>query len=431
MTYVKSGAGRLGVAAAVALILVPILAPGSARATDGYFQNGYGIKSIGMGGTGIALTDGGMNGATNPATASFADTQVDLGLYLFVPGRSASRSDNAFGLNGEATSSGTLFAIPEFGSVYTVDDRLSVGLTVYGNGGISTAYPGDTIAAGHCGPGAPASNLLCGPGKLGVSLNQLVVAPTASYKITPTFSLGIAPQLMVQQFSAYGLGAFTALSAAPGNVTDRGFSYSVGGGVRIGAYWEVTPEVSLGLTYQTPLYATPFNAYSGLFAGSFDVPGNLGAGIAIHPIPGLTLAADYERIFYGGVAAIANSPMSRAPLGTSGGPGFGWNSINVFKVGAAYALTDALTVRAGFNHSGNPISTADVTFNILAPALVQNQVSVGATYDITPATQLSVAYVHSFQNSLSGPTSPLLPGGGVDHISLVEDEVGVAVAFKF
>jgi long-chain fatty acid transport protein len=408
-----------------------ICASSPALATDGYFQNGYGMKSIGMGGTADALTEGGMNGASNPATASFADTQVDLGLYLFFPSRSASRTDNAFGLNGSAQSRGNIFEIPEFGSAYAINDRVTVGLTLYGNGGIATAYPSGEIPVGHCGPNAPASNLLCGPGKLGVSLNQFVIAPTLSYKISPTFSIGVAPQILVQQFTGYGLQAFAGFSAAPGNLTDRGFSYSYGGGVRVGAFWEPTPLIAFGLDYQTPIYATQFHSYTGLFAGPFDVPGNLSFGVALHPSSRLTLAADYERIFYGDIAAIANSPASMALLGTPNGPGFGWHSINVFKAGIEYALTPALTLRAGYNHSGNPISSSNVTFNILAPAVVEHQVSVGATYNVTHWTQLTVAYTHAFQNTLSGSTSPLLPGGGTDHITLTEDEVGLGLSIRF
>ena len=50
-------------AAAIAAALLPF----SAGATTGYFQHGYGIKSKGMGGVGIALPQDSLAAATNPA----------------------------------------------------------------------------------------------------------------------------------------------------------------------------------------------------------------------------------------------------------------------------------------------------------------------------------------------------------------------------
>ena len=389
------------------------------------------MKTIGMGGVSYALSSGGMNGANNPASASFADSQVDLGVYLFSPDRGAQRSGNAFGLNGTANSGDNLFAIPEIGLLYHLNDTWSTGLTVYGNGGMNTSYPGGQIPANTCGLGAPASNLLCGQGKLGVNLNQVIIAPTLSYKAASNFSVAVAPQLMVQQFSASGLQAFSGYSAASGDLTNRGSSYSYGAGLKFGAFWVASPLVTLGLTYQTEISASKFSNYAGLFAAQLNVPANLGFGVALHPSASLTLAADFERIFYGDVRAIANQSSSASPLGTLNGPGFGWSSINVFKVGVSYVVSPRWTIRAGYNHSDNPISTQNVTFNLLTPAVVQHHASVGATYQLTAKTQMTMAYNHAFQQTMSGATSPLLPGGGTDRIRLSEDEVGLAVAYHF
>jgi len=429
MPYRRSGALYSAMASIVFCSTVVMNAPASA--TDGYFQNGYGMKSIGMGGVSYALSSGGMNGANNPASASFAESQVDLGVYLFSPDRGAQRSGNAYGLNGSVTSGDSLFAIPEIGLLYHLNDTWSTGLTVYGNGGMNTTYPGGQIPANTCGLGAPASNLLCGQGKLGVNLNQVIIAPTLSYKAASNFSVAVAPQLLAQQFSASGLQAFSGYSAAPADLTNRGASYSYGAGLKFGAFWVASPLVTLGLTYQTEISASKFSNYSGLFAAPLHVPANLGFGVSLHPGSSLTLAADFERIFYGDVRSIANQSSSASPLGTINGPGFGWSSINIFKVGVSYVLSPSWTVRAGYNYSDNPISTRNVTFNILTPAVVQHHASVGATYQLDAKTQLTVAYNHAFQQTMSGATSPLLPGGGTDRIRLSEDEVGLAIAYHF
>jgi|BEDMetMinimDraft_2_1075160.scaffolds.fasta_scaffold03166_4 long-chain fatty acid transport protein len=399
-----------------------------AQATDGYFADGYGIFADGRGGTAYAIAEDAMGGANNPATMAFVGTRVDLGLSLFMPSRSATQSGNLFGLNGSATSRDDDFVIPELGANYVLSPDWTLGVTVYGNGGMDTDYPGGQINCGH-GP----ANLLCGSGNLGVNLNQLVIAPTVTYKITPTMAIGFAPELAYQWFEAYGLQAFTPLSVNPAHVTNNGFSYSEGGGFRIGWMWEATDKLNLGVTYQSPLWMTRFEGYSGLFAGggSFDIPQNAGAGIAYQITPKLLFAFDYEWINYNGVNSIGLPSTSRAPLGSANGPGFGWQNVNVFKVGFEYKPVSTLILRAGYNHGDNPILARDVTFNILAPGVVQDHVTVGATWDFLPGYELSFAYMHAFQNTVTGPVSPLFPGGGIDTIRLSENEVGLEFSIKW
>lgn len=419
-------AGLLGLAAGT-------LFTARAHATDGYFADGYGVFADGRGGTAYAIAEDAMGGANNPATMAFVGTRVDLGLSLFMPSRSASQSGNLFGLNGSATSRDDDFLIPELGANYLLSPDWTLGLTVYGNGGMDTDYPGGEIPAGHCGPAAPASNLLCGQGNLGVNLTQLVIAPTVTYKITPTLSVGFAPELAVQWFKAYGLQAFEPLSVSPAHVTNNPFSYSEGGGFRIGGMWEVTERLNLGLTYQSPLWMSSFSGYRGLFAGggSFDIPQNVGAGLAYRITPKLLFAFDYEWINYNGVNSIGLPSTQRAPLGSPDGPGFGWQNINIFKIGFEYTPISTLILRAGYNHGDNPILARDVTFNILAPGVVEDHVTVGATWDFLPGYELSFAYMHAFQNSVTGPVTPLFPGGGIDTIRLSENEVGVEFSIKW
>ena len=52
-----------------------------------------------------------------------------------------------------------------------------------------------------------------------------------------------------------------------------------------------------------------FSQYSGLFAeaGSFDIPANYTVGMSYQATPSVTIAADYQRIMYSGVASVGNS----------------------------------------------------------------------------------------------------------------------------
>lgn len=197
------------VRAALALALGATLLP-AAHATNGYFPHGFGIKAQGMGGASIATANDAFAGVNNPAGAVFAGSRMELGVDLFMPDRSMSRTNvpAAFGpaFSASETSGRTNFLIPEFGYNAVLSDKLAVGVSVYGNGGMNSTYPGGNTMCptGPTTPPAAGLNPLCGQGKLGVDLMQLIVAPTVAYKLAPDHAVGVSPLLVLQRFEAYG-----------------------------------------------------------------------------------------------------------------------------------------------------------------------------------------------------------------------------------
>jgi long-chain fatty acid transport protein len=406
----------------------------TASATDGYFADGYGMKASGRGGTAMAVATDSFGGANNPATMVMAGHRVDAGLTLFSPQRSASRSGLGPGLDGSVDSGKTLFEIPEFGYNRKVNDNLALGVSVVGNGGMNTSYAGGQF---NCGQGA--ANMLCGSGKLGVDLVQLIIAPTASYALTPNQSIGVAPQLAYQRFAAKGLQAFAGtpgLSAQPDKVTNNGYDNSYGVGIRVGYFARLAPNFSVGAAYSSKISMSRFNDYAGLFAqgGSFDIPASYSAGMAWAPVAPLTLSLDYERINYAGVPSIGNQSLVPAQLGSANGPGFGWRDVNVWKFGVEYASSEQWTWRAGVNHSDNPVTGSNVTFNILAPGVITDHVMLGFTHTTRSGGELSVFYMHAFGHSVQGPSIlPVFMGGapaGNERISMYQNSVGIGYAWK-
>ena len=128
------------------------------------------------------------------------------------PQRVAHRSGQA-GIDGSVDSDSNNFFIPEFGVNWKYRPDLALGVTVYGNGGMNTDYPGGQISAQSAcgqfrgGQGAP-YNLLCGSGNLGVDLMQLMIAPYVSWQFVKDHSVGIAPLIAYQRFKAEGLQVF-------------------------------------------------------------------------------------------------------------------------------------------------------------------------------------------------------------------------------
>lgn len=405
-------------------MLAAIAAPiSSAMATDGYFAHGSGMKAKGMGGASVTSTDDTFAGANNPAAAAWEGNRVEGGVDIFMPDRGMSRT-GAGPMNADVTSGSKTFFIPEFGFNKVINDKISAGVTVYGNGGMNTDYAGGQI---NCGRGS--ANVLCGSDGLGVDLMQLIVAPTVSYKLNESNSIGISPLLVYQQFKAKGLQAFVPMSSAPSGVTNAGTDSSSGFGVRVGYLGKLNEKITVGASYSPKVKMGKFDKYAGLFAGSgsFDIPENYTLGVGFQATSDVSVALDYQRINYAGVASIGNPSTNQAPLGSAGGPGFGWSNINVFKLGVQWRAMPALTLRAGLNIADNPIQSRDVSFNIVAPGVTTTHVTLGGTYAFSPTTELTVAYMHAPKKSVTGQSFL----AGTETIRMSQNSLGFQVGMKF
>lgn len=417
-----------------------------ANATNGYFAHGYGMKAKGMAGASTTNTEDAFFGANNPAAAAFAGNRMDLGVDLFSPIRKASRTGSAGvppffpSLDGASESESNFFLIPEFGYNRMMNNNLSLGVTVYGNGGMNTDY--EPI------PGGP--NLLGGTGNLGVDLMQLIVAPTAAYKIAPNHAIGISPLIGYQRFKAEGLHAFQGISqpfvdSGVNAVTNNGYDDAFGYGVRVGYMGKISPTVTIGAAYASKMNFQKFDDYRGLFAeqGDFDIPENYNLGVSWQATPTLRLAVDYQRINYSDVRSISNHILPAAfacfiagtatgmCLGQDAGPGFGWDDMDVWKLGMEYKYNKQWTFRAGYSHGDQPIPSRDVEFNIIAPAVVEDHVTLGFTYTRGNGDELTVAYMHGFKNDLSGPSVFFdNTGANVNKIEMYQNSIGLQYSWK-
>jgi long-chain fatty acid transport protein len=125
---------------------------------------------------------------------------------------------------------------------------------------------------------------------------------------------------------------------------------------------------------------------------------------------------------------------SAACLGGSDGAGFGWQDVNIWKIGVQYQVSERLALRAGYNHTDNPIRSQDVTINILAPGVVQDHVTLGLSFAVGKSGELTLAYMHAFEKSVSGPSffsnNPLGLSGGSETIKMSQDAFGIAYGWK-
>ena len=429
-------------------VTAAIVLPNVALATNGMFMMGNGTKANGRAGAGIAIADSAISGADNPAAMVRVGNRVDFGLQVFQPDRTAEISDNSFGApfypvgafdyKDEGNNDGP-FYIPEMGINYMINNDMSFGVTVVGVGGMNTNYSGLNMF----GPDSD--------GETGINLEQVRILPTLSYKINDQHSVGVSLNVMYQQFKAWGLNSFktTPPSSAPNKVSDKGRDDSWGVGLSVGWQGDITDRLTIGATYNSKVDMDEFDDYSGLFAeqGGFDVPENYGIGLAFKATDKLMLGFDVQQINYSDVDSIGNSiqsgdcgtgmsgmcmMMPNKMLGDDNGSGFGWNDMTVYKLGAEYQMNDALTLRAGWSHSDQPIDKDQTFMNILAPAAIEDQATVGMTYILPQGSEISMFYMHAFENDVKGSSSiPATFGGGEADIKMSQDAYGISYGWNF
>ncbi|MDD2545315.1 MAG: outer membrane protein transport protein [Burkholderiaceae bacterium] len=410
-------------------LAVALLSPALALATNGYFSHGYGAKSLGMAGVGIALPQDALAAATNPAGTAAVGNRLDLGVSLFSPSRSADIQGNAFGADAHYSGNDRKhFVIPEFGYTRQVNASTSVGLALYGNGGMNTDY------------GSNPYSRFGAQGAAGVNLEQLFISPSVAHRINEQHTVGLALNIAHQRFAAKGLGLFGGFSGAPGQVSNQGTDSSTGAGLRLGWTGQVSPRLTLGATWSSRIHGR-FDKYQGLFAdgGGFDVPENYGVGVAFAATPALTLAADVQTIRYSQVASVGNSAASLfagQPLGSANGPGFGWRDVTVLKLGVAHQARPDLTLRGGVSFANQPVPSQETFINILAPGLVRKHLSFGATLTRPNGGEWTGYIAHAFgetvrgNGSIPGGMPPGGFGGGNASVRLKETMVGIAYSWK-
>ncbi len=405
-----------------------LLTPSMAFATTGYFAHGWGMKSKGMAGAGIATGQDGLAAATNPAGMIIAGNRVDFGLDVFSPDRNATITGNGGGGNQVANGNGDdNFLIPEFGYNQMLNSTMSFGVSVYGNGGMNTNYEnGINLFNGGSGQ------------QTGINLEQLFIAPTFAMKINKDHAFGVAVNLAYQTFEAKGVNGFAGISSNAAALSDNGVDSSTGYGLSLGYIGQLAPNFSLGVNYRSRTYMSKFDKYAGLFAeqGDFDIPSMYGVGLKYTPSSAVTVLFDYSRINYSEIAAIANSGtnflLPGGALGQDNGAGFGWVDMDVYKLGVSWDMSKTLTLRGGYTYNSSPIPDSQTLFNVLAPATIQEHLTLGATWALSNESELTVAYMYALDKTINGSSSiPAAFGGGEADIGMSQNSLGIAYGWKF
>jgi len=418
-------------------IAVGASVPMLALATNGMNSEGFGPKDRGMGGAGVARATETQSIVNNPAAVTAVGNRQDIALGIFSPNdRGFTISGgNAFGLDQSQTSDKNLFPIPFYGYAKQRGDGSAWAFTISALGGMNTDYAtnfGDVPLGGV-------------PGPTGINLAQMFFGGTYGATFDNGVSWGVTVSLDFQQFEAEGLELFdnAGTSSSVGNVTNNGTDSSTGIGLKIGLRGDLGNSGTWGASYRFKSDMSEFDDYKGLFAdqGDLDIAPTLTLGVAFPIGADTTLALDYHHIDYEAINSISNAtsiyvgpnPGPADPstfFGTSDGPGFGWKSINVVKVGVEVKTSPDITWRGGINIGESPLDENEFSTAFLVPGTVTKHVTVGFTKMLSDKRELSAVYVRSLEECQTGAFSDSF-GGGTLEACMEQDFIELSYGMLF
>jgi long-chain fatty acid transport protein len=406
----------------------------SAWATNGMILEGYGPVALAMGGAATAIENGTAAMMNNPATLQMGPDGTRFDLALGVLGPKVSTSIPGF---PTANSGGTSYVMPAFGWVRKAG-TLTYGVGMFGQGGMGTEYAANSALA--MGSGSDVRS------ELSVGRVLFPVAMQVNDKLNVGATLDFAWSNLDMKMAATGaqlggmvngmpsgnLGmALPQLAQAPwaridfSNTSDfSGAATATGWTGKLGMTYQATPDMTLGASYhlktaqgdmKTSAKGASMSAPGGfadvgqLKVLDFQMPATLAIGMAFKSSPALTLAADVKRVEWSKV--MKQFSMSYASAGMGGSVSFAmpqnWSDQTVVSVGAAYRINDVLTLRGGLNLASNPIPK-EMT-NPLFPAIVEDHMSLGASYQLNKQWQLDAAMSHA------GKVTVATPGASISH----------------
>lgn len=444
-------------------------------ATNGYQLIGIGSTQKGMAGAVTAAPEDAMTAVTNPAGMAVIGSRADFNGEAFMPTRSMDFGNlpATLGGGGEETSGGSeLYGVPSLGWTAPAFGRDDVffGGGMYATAGLGVDY--DSISAGSA----------FGDANVFTSIQFWKMQPTVAWNVNEQLSLGVGIDFDYQQveirelFTAPGFAPFAgfglpAAVAGGGIKLDLGRAIGVyGGGLTLGAIYKVNDTVTVGASYSSEQWFPEMkyrvqayginnfphngsivsNTSPGTYKLDMTFPQQAAIGVAVKPMQALTVELDvkwinwestHDKVKLAGDFAVYSFTGLGFNTSTTNSIdlNFGWEDQLVVALGARYAVNEDLTLRIGYNWAEMPIDEKDVFNNIAFPAVVEQHLGLGLTYNLGPHWAISGSYMKAFKEEVTGqddvPTAytnlGFSPNDTKIDIDLEETSLGVQVSYRF
>lgn len=313
--------------------------------------------------------------------------------------------------------------------------RLTLGLGLFSQGGIGADFRGLTTAFGT-------------RDDVSSYLRYTKLALAVSYQLTDNLAIGVAPNVGYSDLTLRLLPRTSSATFAGIDIGDRcsrnlgvgepgsDCPWDVTLGVKAGVTYKITPMVTVGLDYTSPVdfhyrdgrAKLNFSAF-GLGQVTYDVdvtgfswPQQLELGLAVRPTPRLLLAADlawHQWSAFDHVTLHFRNPRnSAAPANVNIRLTADWRDQYIMALGAAYDLIpEVFTVRGGYNLSTNPIPARTMSPAIQVP--FEHHVAAGVGYRPAKHWEMDAAFAYAFEKKVTytnqelpfGPNATEAPSG--------------------
>ena len=393
------------------------------KATNGYYVMATGAKSLGMAGAVVANPQDASTIIQNPAGIAFLkNTTFDVGGAIFSPIRK---------LNGHDSDS-KIYMIPSAGFAYNPmgcncgTPHFVFGIGMYGISGMGVDFSNKNGLGGALT-------------KAWSNMAMMEMSVGGAYRVNDKLSIGFAPVFVYESMglemnfdlSKMGMSGVYKLSMDSTNAYGIGFD--------AGVVYKVNDIIQLGLVYKSKRYMQKLKwnmTPDGFMVGDDEVkmrlnmPRQVAFGINVRPIEPLRIEADVRWINYKDVM----DEVDIDGMANQDKWNFHWKNQWVFAVGTEYQATKALTLRAGFNYAKSPIKDEDLNANVIAPAIVETHVTVGASYEFTKNLELSVAYAHAFEHKQSRKNTNMMDQimyGPKTEVKMHQDTLAFQLSYVF
>lgn len=384
---------------------------------EGYQVNSLSSKQIGMGHTGIAMQLGAESMFFNPAGMAYMDKTMDLsGSFTgIISEAKVTTTQGVFKTDNPVST--PIFA----GTAFKIYDNLKAGVSFY------TPY-GSGVNWGDNWPGAVLNQ--------NVKLRVYTLQPTLAWAINDKFSIGAGAMIswgsvdlnkaLVSAETAdltiaimKQMGKLPAQTPAFGHTTPASVNLTGTAdavvGVNVGAMYNVNNKISIGANFRSQMamrvkkgdasvtYAN--NVAQNLLNESLDLINNanfsaempcpwvFGIGVSYKPIQNLTLAFDakltgwhtYKNLdieFLADQLSDYNQHITKD-----------YSNAWCFSIGAQYALTSRLDIRAGVMIDTTPVN--DKYYNPETPGMTKIEPTVGFSFRPLPEFSIDLGFMYA------------------------------------
>lgn len=383
----------------------------AAQATNGMRMIGFGPVQESMGGATVGAPLDSATAITNPAGLSGLTDQANFGATYFSPDVKGTMA--GLGPDQAIESNRPGSPVPAVG-VVSGSEKLTFGLGMWGIAGMGV--DNQVFLTDEGGNGVPAMT----------SYSQMRFTPAVSYALNDMVSVGVTLNAMWGQmeYNMVGAGPHSGASA-------------FGVGAVVGVLVKPLKGVTLGAAYESKSVFQDyvFHVEGGHDKLTFDQPQSATIGAGYRPIDGLLLAADVQWINWSDTQGDGKPAFSEAtsPVAQMMPFDMDWSDQWVFKVGAQYDATKALSIRAGYNYGKAPLAKDRVIENALFPAIAEHHVTAGLSYAVGARTAVNLSGMYSPEATYRSAGQVMTAGGPMNasnEMKMSQWDVSMGLTYK-